>query len=119
MWAQGHQHGQRAEGVCGPRASQLSVGGRAAVRSRRQVEGKQCKDDATIMVLVSKHAEIWKRAERNAAFLTICNFNSKNTQQPAALRLIQLLGAQLDNGADSCNAEAQEAVLNSISACEK
>ena len=45
--------------------------------------------------------------------------HSKHTQQPAALRLIQLLGAQLDNGADAGDAEAQGAVLNSISACEK
>ena len=39
--------------------------------------------------------------------------------KPAAQRLIQLLGAQLDNGSDACDAEAQGAVLNSISACEK
>lgn len=51
--------------------------------------------------------------------LTFFNSLKKSTQQPAALRLIQLLGAQLDNGADAGDAEAQGAVLNSISACEK
>ena len=42
-----------------------------------------------------------------------------HNKQPSVLRLIQLLGAQLDHGADAADAEAQGAVLNSISACEK
>ena len=45
--------------------------------------------------------------------------HSKHTHQPAALRLVQLLSARLDHGADAGDAEAQGAVLNSISACEK